>query len=549
MEIDCKGLLDRTGVGTFRVAADGTILDCNEACASLLGWASRSELLAAGQFPYLNESDRMMIMSAIETLETVHGLEVSMRRKDGTFAWVCQSVTRIEGDEGPVMVGTMMDVTEQRTAAERFEYQSQHDPMTGLAGRTLFMDQARASLARTRRRHGSAAMVFIDLDDLLSINEKHGRAAGDAVITETATRIKEIVRDEDLVGRFGSDEFLVLLADTEDEGIALSVGQRIIDSLTLPILINGSGLSISASAGISFFPSDSTDCDALVERAGTAMHRAKETGSSKIRMFEEARNERAFERAFLLTALHKALDAGEFSICYQPQIDIRTGSIRSLEVKILWNHEIFGLVGSDTFLPLADKLDLSAKISEWAVVQAGEQLSHWIGQGLNLPRIAINLSTRQMEDVEIPIRLAATLEERGLESSMFQVEIAERTLCARASAMMMTSAFSELGFRVAIDDFGTGGCSMRDLKHLEIDSLKIDRSFIDNISESSEDAAIVDGLITTGRGLGLNVAATGVRNKKQMMLLRNLECTLMQGDYLGKPVPAIELGELLRMQH
>lgn len=549
MEIDCIGLLDRTGVGTFRVAPDGTILDCNEACASMLGWESRSELLADGRFPYLNESDRLMIMSAVETLETVHGLEVSMRRKDGTFAWVCQSVTRIEGDEGPVMVGTMMDVTEQRTAAERFEYQAQHDPMTGLAGRTLFMDQARASLARTRRRHGSAAMVFIDIDDLVSINEQHGRAAGDTVITETATRIQEIVRDEDLVGRFGSDEFLVLLADTEDEGIALSVGQRIIDSLTLPILVNGSELSISASAGISFFPSDSTDCDILVERAGTAMYRAKETGSSKIRMFEEARNERAFERAFLLNALHKALDAGEFSVRYQPQIDIRTGSIRSLEVKILWNHEIFGLVGSDTFLPLADKLDLSTKISEWAVTQAGEQLSHWIEQGLRLPRIAINLSSRQMDDVEIPIRLAATLEERGLDSSMFQVEIAERTLCARASAMMMTSAFSELGFRVAIDDFGTGGCSMRDLKHLEIDSLKIDRSFIDDISESTEDAAIVDGLITTGRGLGLNVAATGVRNKKQMMLLRNLECTLMQGDYLGKPVPAIELGELLRMQH
>lgn len=515
----------------------------------MLGWESRSELLAEGRFPYLNESDRLMIMSAIETLETVHGLEVSMRRKDGTFAWVCQSVTRIQGDEGPVMAGTMMDITEQRIAAERFEYQAQHDPMSGLSGRTLFMDQARASLARTRRRHGSAAMVFIDIDDLLSINEQYGRAAGDAVITETATRIQEIVRDEDLVGRFGSDEFLVLLADTEDEGIALSVGQRIIDSLTLPILVNGLELSVTASAGISFFPSDSTDCDILVERAGTAMYRAKETGSSKIRMFEEARNERAFERAFLLNALHKALDAGEFSVRYQPQIDIRTGSIRSLEVKILWNHEIFGLVGSDTFLPLADKLDLSARISEWALTQAGEQLSHWIAQGLTLPRVAINLSSRQMDDVEIPIRLAATLEERGLESSMFQVEIAERTLCARASAMMMTSAFSELGFRVAIDDFGTGGCSMRDLKHLEVDSLKIDRSFIDNISESSEDAAIVDGLITTGRGLGFNVAATGVRNRNQMMLLRNLECTLMQGDYLGKPVPAIELGELLRMQH
>lgn len=543
-------LLEKTGTGAFRISFDGTLLNCNQAFATILGYPSVTELLEEGSVPFFNDSDRAMIVAALKDVGTLSNLEVALRRRDGSLAWVYQSLTLSESPDGTAYVeGTTMDITEQRISSERFEYQTQHDPLTGLPNRSLFADRLAVALARAKRHCRSLAILFLDLDHFELLNVTFGRGIADRVLKGVAHRLDEAVRAEDSVARYGSDEFLCLLYDFGDEENSVGIAQRIMDSVSQPFAIEGHEIQVNISVGISLFPDDATEPEPLIQRAAEAMYRSKELGRNTCQLYEVSKNDRAYERAFLIASLTRALKENQFVLHYQPQVNIQTGNIDCVEALLRWNHPVLGLIQPPSFMAVADQLDLSVKIGSWVTSQALNQIEKWERQMIRAPRVAINLSSRQILHSDIVGDLKRTLTNSRVRPDQLEVEINESTCSDAGLLLTTTNDLRALGVSVAIDDFGTGRCSFSDLRHMSLDTVKIDRSFIANMLNARADASMVEGMITMGRGLGFRVVAEGVETRDQLRFLADRHCTMMQGNYLGRPVAPEDLQDLLAMQH
>ncbi len=364
-----------------------------------------------------------------------------------------------------------------------------------------------------------------------------------------AHRLDEAVRTEDSVARYGSDEFVCLLYDFGDEENSVGIAQRIMDMISQPFMIEGHEIHVNASVGISLFPDDGTEAEPLVQRAAEAMYRSKELGRNTCQLYEASKNDRAYERAFLIASLSRALKEEQFVLHYQPQVDIQSGKIECVEALLRWNHPVLGLIQPPSFMPVADQLELSVKIGSWVTGQILRQIESWERQRIRTPRVAMNLSSRQILSSDIVGELKNTLSHTRVRPDQLEIEINESLCTDSALLMTTTNDLKALGLKVAIDDFGTGRCSFSDLRHMSLDTLKIDRSFIANMLEAREDAAIVEGMITMGKGLGFRVVAEGVENRDQLLFLSDRHCTMMQGNYLGRPVAPEDLLDLLEMQH
>lgn len=549
MRLDYEALFNRSEAGAFRLDTHGKLIDCNDACARILGYDTREKLLQHGTLDYLIESDAAMIQAAMNDLKSVTGLEVGLRRKDQFPVWVFENLTLVEEGGQRFLEGMFFENTEQRLAANRQEHQAWHDPLTGLPNRTLFADRLRVALAQARRHQRSLAVLFLDLDHFELINTTFGPGIADQLLRVVSDRLVTAVRTEDAVARFGSDEFVILLSEFGENENSAMIARRILESIARPETIEGHEVYVNASIGISLYPSDGTDVETLIKNADSAMYRAKQLGRNNYRLYQPEANARAFERQTIVNALRRALDREEFTLHYQPEVNVQTGKIEVIEALLRWRHPEMGLIEPAAFLPAAEEGQLINEIGEWVIREACRQARQWKTLGITPIPMAINLSPRQFLYADLVAMVERAIADFKVDPEMLELEITHHAVHDPDRAFPRLSSLKQLGVRIAIDDFGTGRSSLSDMKRMPIDAVKIDTSFIRNITTQSDDASIVEAIIRMARGFGLRVVAEGVETKDQMTFLWNRRCTDMQGYFFGRPMPSLPLEETLRMQH
>jgi diguanylate cyclase (GGDEF)-like protein len=439
------------------------------------------------------------------------------------------------------------DVTETRRLTSQLAYQANHDALTRLPNRTLLQDRLGHALVRAQRSHQQLAVLFIDLDHFKRINDSLGHAAGDSLLRVVAERLQTCVREEDTVARLGGDEFVILLEDLPHGELATRVACQVLQALSPPFRVAGHEFFITSSIGISVFPKDGEDVQTLLKQADTAMYRAKEQGRNTFQFYTAALNVAILARLSLEHDLRYALARAQLRVHYQPQVDLERNQVMGVEALLRWQHPQRGLVLPSEFIPLAEDTGLILPIGEWALRTACAQGKAWQDQGLGPLRVAVNLSARQFLQAELLGLIAETLRESGLPPACLELEITESLLMRDIDGAISTlGALKAMGVQLAIDDFGTGYSSLSYLKRFPLDRLKIDRSFVRDITTGADDAAIALAVIAMAHSMRLQVIAEGVETATQLAVLQSGGCQQMQGFYFGYPLAAQAITKLLR---
>jgi diguanylate cyclase (GGDEF)-like protein len=439
------------------------------------------------------------------------------------------------------------EIRERQLAAERIEFLAYYDALTGLPNRSLFARQLEQGVAQAKRHGQRLAVLSVDLDRFKQINDTLGHDAGDLLLKEVAQRLSDCPRRSDAVACLGGDRFVVMLTELGQENRATMVAEKILGAISRSVTLNGVEFRITASIGISSFPDNGSDERELLQYADIALSRAKEDGKNMFRFYNEQLNANSLERLTLESSLRHALEHDQFLLHYQPKIDLKAGAIAGVEALLRWKHPELGMIPPVKFIPIAEETGLIAPIGEWVLRTACEQHALWRRAGLSPAHVAVNLSPRQFGDDLLLETIESILAETGMGPDMLQLEITESMLMQNPQAALETlTALKKIGVRLAIDDFGTGYSSLSNLKLFPIDTIKVDRSFIRNLPDDVDDRGIADAIIAMGRTLGLTVVAEGVETRQQAEFLRAHGCDQYQGFYFSKPVPAVELAELLR---
>ena len=526
-----------------RTSNRGILLYASDASRRLLGYEP-SELVGRSFFDFVFDADRDEVrhLSSLihESGPTTFAYRVE--KKDGSLVWfetTSRSVRDVFTGRVREIVGVSRDVTERKRVEEQIEYQAYHDALTGLPNRRLFRDRLTVALAHARRMKHPLAVMFLDLDRFKVVNDTLGHSTGDELLKAVGARLQVSLREEDSIARMGGDEFTILLADLKSTDTAAKIAQKVLDTVALPLQIDGTELFVTTSIGIALFPSDGDTAETLLANADHAMYRAKDAGRNSYQMFTPAMNNRALERLALENDLRHALDRGELVLHYQPQINIASGRVTGVEALLRWNRPGFGLVGPKDFIPIAEETQLIVPIGEWVLREACRQAREWRGDRAGGFRMAVNLSPRQFQHSDLPHVIAAALELSGIAPHDLELEITESLAMQNTTRTISTlQRLREMGVQIAIDDFGTGHSSLNYLRSFPIDSVKIDQEFVQEIEASAADRAIVSAVIGMARGLGLRVTAEGVETEEQLAFLREQGCEDVQGFLFGEPVPA-----------
>lgn len=464
-------------------------------------------------------------------------------------------VLRDEQGQPIRMIGTVQDVTDRRQAEQalrdkdaHLEYIAYHDALTGLPNRTLLLDRLNHAANRADRAKHRMAVLFVDLDRFKTINDSLGHAVGDAVLQAAAGRLKSLVRGEDTVSRLGGDEFVVLLESVRDGGDAATVAEKIIHALEKMLQVGNYPLHISASIGISLYPEDGRDAETLLKHADAAMYKSKERGCNTFHFYEHGITERAMRRIQLEARLRSALEQRALELHYQPLVCLDSRRICGAEALLRWFDPQEGPIPPDHFIPLAEDTGLIVPLGEWVVLEACRALKRWEAQGVLSAEfiLHVNLSGKQLLQKDLAQRLADVFAETGAAPERIVLELTESSILeSEATGLESMAALRQLGVGIAIDDFGTGHSSLSRLKLLPIGELKIDRSFIRDIAEDSDDAAIVQAILALSAQLGLRVIAEGVEHAGQEAFLLQHGCQLAQGYFYARPLPENALLPLL----
>ncbi len=437
-------------------------------------------------------------------------------------------------------------MTEREQAQERARFLATHDDLTGLPSRSVFGEAVNDAVKAGHRYGHEFAVMFMDLDRFKNINDTLGHAAGDILLIEIAERLRECMRASDVIARIGGDEFVIMLREVSDQSQVATVARKILAAVVKPLTIHGHECRITASIGISMFPTDALDEEALIKNADAAMYVAKEEGRNGFRFHFQDITSQSIERLTLEASLRGALERNELLLHYQPKQDLGHGGIVGVEALLRWRHPDLGLLPPSRFIPLAEETGLIVPIGKWVIETACAQNMAWQRQGLPALRIAVNLSPRQFADPGLLGDIDAALDNSGMAPELLELEITESMVMQNVErAMRVLKAIKGLGVMLAIDDFGTGYSSMSLLKKFPIDVLKIDRSFVRDISTNSEDQAIADAIIALGRALELTIVAEGVETAEQEAFLRAHDCDQIQGYLISKPVPANEFAAFM----
>lgn len=445
------------------------------------------------------------------------------------------------------------EIAERQQAEATIRYQASHDLLTGLSNRTLFNQQLRKSLAQASKSGQMLAVMFLDLDRFKTINDTLGHAVGDRLLQSFAQRLTGCLRSGDPVARWGGDEFTVLLPQIITPEDAAKIAQRILDAMTPAFNLESPctggvipPLHISSSIGIALYPHDGEDAETLLRQADTALYRAKENGRNNYRFYMPEMNSQGSALLTLENRLHRALERGEFTVYYQPQVDITTMAIAGMEALLRWQHPEQGLIPPAQFIPLAEQTGLIVPIGEWVLRTACAQNKVWQDAGFSELRMGVNLSPRQFQEPNLVELVAHVLSETGLAPEYLELEITETTVMQNLDfATSMLDDLQEMGVHISMDDFGTGYSSLGYLKKFPFHTLKIDRSFIGDLTDNPQDKAIISAVLALARGLNLRVVAEGVETYEQKELLRSLECEQMQGYLFSRPLKAEDATKLL----
>jgi diguanylate cyclase (GGDEF)-like protein/PAS domain S-box-containing protein len=536
-----------TGIALLR---GRRVMHCNQEFARVFGY-SRSELVGRSM-RQLFVSEREYAESGLQAVDSlahsgIHKTERQMRRRDGALIWTSFTVAAVDREDlakGTVMV--LQDITEQRTAEEQLIQFAHFDVVTGLPNRVLFRDRLQQAVVQARRNECSAAVLFVDLDRFKVVNDTLGHSIGDGLLQQAGRRLRDAVRASDTVARLGGDEFAVILPDVGAPTFAGTVAQKILEELARPFEIGGREVFVSASVGISLAPQDASEPEDLVRHADAAMYRAKRDGRRTFRFYTRELNARAAHLLSLETDLRYALERGEFQLHYQPKVDVAAGAIAGFEALLRWRRGGGDLVPPADFVPLLEETGLIIPVGVWVIDKACTQLAAWRAAGLPPVRMAVNVSARQFQAPDFTATVREILARTGTPADLLNLEITESVLMQDGErSMAALGALKTMGVRLSIDDFGTGYSSLAYLTRLEIDFLKIDRSFVSDVPSSSNSAAITAAVIAVAHRLGLKVVAEGVERGVQLAFLAAHGCDEFQGYYFSRPVPPEEATELL----
>jgi diguanylate cyclase (GGDEF)-like protein/PAS domain S-box-containing protein len=468
------------------------------------------------------------------------GTELELRYRDGR-GWGLWHHSPLLGPDGEsdAWISHCIDVSARKEAEGELSWQAQHDALTGLPNREYFLDRLDGALAR---RGGHVAVLFVDLDDFKVVNDSLGHGAGDRLLGAVAERLSRVLRPEDVIARFGGDEFTILLPGVAGEDHAIAVADRVAEALRRPIVLDGEHRYVSASVGLSF-SAPGADAQALLRDADAAMYRAKELGKGRCEVFDESMRRDALERLELESGLREALDLGELHLVYQPLVSLDTGALSGVEALLRWNHPVHGTVGPLRFVPLAERNGLIIPIGAWVLHEACRQLAEWGDDALG---VSVNVSSRQLGATDLVDTVRAALLSADVAPERLCLEITETAMMADLGTMSETlTELKRIGVRLAVDDFGVGHASLRRLRSLlPVDTLKIDKSFVDGITDDADDAAIVEGVVRLAHSLGLHAVAEGVETAEQVAMLRAWSCQTGQGYHFARPG---EPGDIARM--
>ncbi|MEO5341969.1 MAG: EAL domain-containing protein [Gammaproteobacteria bacterium SHHR-1] len=474
--------------------------------------------------------------------------EIWDRHKSGRFFPKWLSIDVIHGQDGQVRqyVSIFKDITERKKSEELIWRQANFDALTGLANRNLFHSRLQQELAHAVRNNKRLAVLFLDLDGFKHVNDSLGHAAGDELLIEVGKRLQGRIRKTDTVARLGGDEFTLLVLDVERPERVASLAEQVLDALREPLLINQSRIHISGSIGIALYPDDGDTMDALTKHADTAMYQAKASGKNAFQFFMPEMNVSAGNRLALIHDLHQAVAEQAFQLYYQPKFRLSDQTLVGMEALVRWPRPEGGMVSPADFIPCAEETGLILPLGRWVLGEACRQTQIWNRQyGMGL-KVAVNFSAKQFRNINFLAELGDALEGQGLAAEFLELEITESALMGNVEeAINLMHLIRDRGITIAIDDFGTGYSSLNYLKSFPINTLKIDQSFVRDLTVDSEDAAIVRSIISLAESLGLDVVAEGLERAEHLKFLKAHGCEYGQGYYLGKPLPAEQFGEFL----
>jgi len=465
--------------------------------------------------------------------------EIIDRRKNGEIypKWISISVVRDEKGNITNYIALFSDITERKASYERIQHLAHFDALTNLPNRALLNDHLDLSIALANRSQTQLAIIFLDLDRFKIVNDSLGHHAGDLLLQIVSERLKDCVRETDTVARLGGDEFVILLNSINDPSDAARVAQKVVEAIAIPFTLHGQEVNIGTSIGIGIYPDNGLDRPTLIKNADAAMYHAKESGRNNFQFFSSIMNDKAFERLALENDLRRALKGEEFFLLYQPQINVLTGKIVGVEALIRWQHPERGLVPPFNFISLAEKCGLIVPIGEWVLKTACAQNIAWQKEGLAPILTAVNISAQHFRQKNFKESIMQILGDTGLAPHFLELEITESAFMDNAESMLESlNSLKEIGLHLSIDDFGTGYSSLSYLKHFPIDKLKIDRSFVMDITEDSRNNAIIETIIHLGHNLKLKVIAEGVETAEQLATLQKLRCDEIQGYYFSRPI-------------
>ncbi|HET9444551.1 MAG TPA: EAL domain-containing protein [Acidimicrobiales bacterium] len=546
VEADLRRAQEMAGVGSWTYhSASRAVVWSRELCRLFGVDEDDAPIDLAGHLALVHPDDRAGVEAVLESAaESDEVFEVPHRvLAGGELRWVRYRGHAVRGADGRAvgLFGVCQDVTDQKRAEDGLTRQALHDPLTGLANRTLFLDRLDHALRGLDRSGAGVAVLYVDLDRFKQVNDNHPlrHAAGDTLLREVARRLERILRPRDSVARLGGDEFAILCDDLATEGEAVAVASRIIETVAVPFDLHGRPGLVGASVGIAFTTDADAVAEALLRDADSAMYRAKERGRGRYDVFDHETRLRIAARVARAEELRQALDRAELRVYFQPDVDLRRETSVGVEALVRWQHPVLGLVAPVEFIDVAEESGLIVPLGEWVLGEACRRVAGWpAGPGQAPPTVSVNLSARQLTQRSLVEAVDAAVRDSGLQPHRLCLEITESVLMEDVeSSVRVLLALKALGVRIAIDDFGTGYSSLSYLRRFPVDVVKIDRSFVAGLGVDPAADAIVAAVVNLSHALGLRVVAEGVETEEQLLAVRALGCDRAQGFYWSRPVP------------
>ncbi|MBN2782903.1 MAG: EAL domain-containing protein, partial [Campylobacterales bacterium] len=499
---------------------------------------------------YPEQLDRALtfLESFLASDDTNYEQKFKLKTKNGEYIPILARAKKVLNKDGKAirLIGTHVDLSELTKVQEKLLYQAQHDALTNLPNRVLFLDRLQQGIKKARRYENKIAILFLDLDHFKEINDTLGHDAGDKLLIKISQILKKHIRLSDTVSRFGGDEFAIIVDEIKDDSIVIDIVKKIIDDVNMPHIIDGKEFINTFSIGIAIYPNDGNDAPTLLKNADLAMYKAKNSGRNAYTFYTEDMTQKALERIFIESNLRNAINNNLLEIYYQPQIDSQTNKIIGLEASVRWFHD-GQYIPPSIFIPTAENIGLIAEIDIYVMKKVLNQIKEWKKSGINPPIIAMNLSVIDLKNNNYIDILREQLILTDCKTSDIEFEITETQLMNDSNeSLKVLNIIKDLGVKISIDDFGTGYSSLSYIKKLPIDKIKIDKSFIDDITYDVDDQEIVKTVVSMARNMNLKVIAEGVESHEQVKMLSKLNCTEIQGYFYYKPMDKESVEKLLK---